>query len=146
LTSACESSAGLPPPHRRWPWWPALGGRGVWLLVVVGFLVVASSPANNTEVRSGAYLPPPLAILGGCEVVICSYVDSSRPDPWQRVASALFAPFPPCFSYLKESGFMPGKKVTLVSWRDIGCSPVRRSDDPPWWSRGGSCESGYLLQ
>lgn len=42
-----DSPAGLSPSRRRRPWWLAPSGRGVWLFLVVGFLLGRSFQANK---------------------------------------------------------------------------------------------------
>lgn len=48
------SLAGLSLPRRWWPWWLMVGGREVWLLLVLDLLVFSSLPANNEAARSGS--------------------------------------------------------------------------------------------
>jgi hypothetical protein len=99
LVSLPDLLADLSSSRRRRPWWPAMNGRGVWLFVVVVFLLFSSPPANNQAVgsRFTTVLLSPLFVRGS-EVVgwskVCgdSYAGTSRPDPWRRAASAMVAP------------------------------------------------------
>ena len=96
-----DPAAGLSPPRRRWPWWPASRGRGVWLLVVLVFLFSRFSPANNQAAGSRSapvFLPPlPQAHGDGSEaegwsrVGGDSYAGTSLPNPWRHVASVVVA-------------------------------------------------------
>jgi hypothetical protein len=93
----------LSPRHRR-PWWPTTGGRGVLFLVVVGCLVLSPSSTNNLATIHGSTHALPSAVHGWIEGLVGSNAGTYWPNPWQVVASALLAPFPPLFPSLNKVG------------------------------------------
>jgi hypothetical protein len=99
-----EPPAGLSPPCCRRPWWPATGGREVWHLVAVGFLLFFFSLANKQAAARSRSVSVFLQIFHShghsCREEGWSLVraESHAGTPWQNrwrgVASAPIAPTP----------------------------------------------------
>jgi hypothetical protein len=95
--------AGLSPPCRRRPWWLTVGGREVWLLLVLGSIVCSFSPANKKVGRSGSgdafSLVLQSLILGTEKSIGGSHATTLLPRPWRDLflaGLALVFPTPSC--------------------------------------------------
>jgi hypothetical protein len=153
LATTSRSPAGLSPPRRRRPWWPATGGMGVSHVLDVGFLFCFFSLANKRAAvgsRFDSSLLPILLSLGhDCVVDWSSFKAESHagtpwPSPWRGIGSVVIAhtPLPPFLFFNKSSLVTKDDPIYVV---DLGIGSLHIAAISPGVPQQGTCDGGCHL-